>query len=132
MIRRCSTPCGLATVLLVASGCEEVTTVVQEPTEYVVVLTVSSEVLDQTGDTLVGDSVLFAAAVTRDGQPYTSATTRFESSNPEIVRFLDVLSGEAEFVGAGRAIVSVSFVESEFPDSLLRASLVVPVESGAR
>jgi hypothetical protein len=104
-----------------------VTTVVSEPREFLVELSVRSAILDATGDTLVGDTVKFNEVVTLDGEPITASTPRFESSEPAVVRILDEETGDAVFDSTGTAIVTVTYSGEVFPDSLLRAGLRVPV-----
>jgi len=112
-----------------AVACEDVTQVVQDSTEYKTTLAVSSVILDTTGDTLVDDTVTFSTTVTRDGTLYRASEPFFESSDSNIVKILDPTSGLAALDSVGSAIVSVTFTAAEFPDSLLRAAMTVPVDS---
>ena len=113
----------------VSAACEGVTTVVHEPTEFLVEISVSSAILAASRDTLVGDTVRFSATVTRDGEPYSSSAPEFESEDPAVVSFLDPETGVAILESVGRATVTVTFSEPAFPDSLLQARLFVPVSS---
>jgi hypothetical protein len=125
MLRRWSIALIVASVIVLA--CKDVTTVVEEATEFQTRLSVTSPILEATGDTLVGDSVRFSVTVTRDGAAFRTSDPIFESSDSTVVKFLDATTGEAVFESTGRATVSVSFTGQEFPDSLLRAAMVVAV-----
>ncbi|KPK56866.1 MAG: hypothetical protein AMS21_12275 [Gemmatimonas sp. SG8_38_2] len=124
--------CSVASLLLAgvfAVGCEDVTQVVDDATEFRTTISASSLILDTTGDTLVGDTVQFGVTVTRDGELFRTSEPRFVSSDSQIVRILDPVTGAAVFDSVGRAVVSVTFAESQFPDTLLRAAMTVPVDS---
>lgn len=129
-LRRWLAGAALAAALLV-HACGEVTTILDQPIEYRTELDVTSQVLSGSGDTLVGDRVRFGVTVTREGQPFEAGGPLFESSDPEVVEILNAETGDALFAGVGQATVSVAFTEPRQPDSLLRASLVVPVDSFA-
>jgi hypothetical protein len=129
MIRRRVWLWGLIGAGALAAACEDVTQVVQDSTEFKTTLAVSSTILDTTGDTLVGDTVSFSSTVTRDGVLFRTSEPFFESSDSNIVKILDATTGVASLDSVGRAVVSVTFTASEFPDSLLRAAMTVAVDS---
>lgn len=112
------------------AACDEVT-VLEETSEFRVELSVSSEILDSTGDTLVGDRVQFDAFVTRDGERVAAGGPTYESSDPGVVRFLDERTGEARLTGTGRATVTAAFTLPDLPERSLETALVVPVDSFA-
>ncbi len=120
---------GLLPAAVFAAGCDDVTMVVEDATEFQTTISVSSTIIETTGDTLVGDTVQFAFTVTRDGSLFRVSAPRFESSDSDVVRILDPTTGAAVFQSTGRAIVSVAFTEPQFPDSMLRAAMTVPVDS---
>ena len=128
-MRRRRSIAGLLLAGVFAVGCEDVTQVVEDATEFRTTISVSSLILDTTGDTLVGDTVQFGVTVTRDGELFRTSEPRFESSDSQVVRILDPVTGAAVFDSVGRAVVSVTFAEAQFPDTLLNAAMTVPVDS---
>ena len=126
-MRRLAAVLGLFGAAVLVLSCEEVTTQVKETT-FVVGIAIEGSPFVAAGDTLVGDVVQFAGAVTENGNPITASGQRFTSSRTDVVEILDESTGEAAFVGVGTAIVSVTFTEPRLaPPDTLAASMTVDV-----
>jgi len=126
-VRRLAAVLGLFAAAVLVLSCEEVTTQVKETT-FVVAIAIEGSPFVAAGDTLVGDVVQFAGAVTENGNRIAASGQRYTSSNTDVLEILDASTGEAAFVGVGTAIVSVSFTEPRLaPPDTLAASMAVDV-----
>jgi hypothetical protein len=77
------------------------------------------------GDTLVGDTVLINATVTRKDGRKVGTLAQFVSSDTDVLQFMDANSGIAELTGPGEAEVTVTFLLPVVPGEPLTA--VIPV-----
>ena len=98
---------------------------------FVVTISASSETVDANGEYLLGDTVQFSAAVTKQisGEPVTTEGQTFTSSNPSVLTFIDATAGLGVFVDTGQAAVGVEFDEPKVPDGdgTLQSALQISV-----
>lgn len=128
MVNRGVVALGAGFLGLAALSCDEITTT-ESTAELRLELSVTSELLAESGDTLVGDRVRFATDVTLEGESVLPEDVRFASSDSTVVRILDDRAGDALLAGTGVASVTATLSLPELGGQPLTASLPVPVDS---
>ena len=117
----------LLSAATLASNCDEITTE-NTVTLVTVTVTVSSGVIDATGDMLVRDQVQFSASI-GEGQDAMPAPARYQSTVPGVVQIVNPATGTARFVDIGTATVRAVVTDPTFGNDSLDATIQVTVDS---